>query len=101
VDILLPSHHRVLLTFYWVLNVVSPGKLLAVLVNGLSDRNSGVRKSYALAIGCLAKVVLLVLFGIAYRKNTLTLRFVDTPETITLCEDFRLIFWKQNRNIML
>jgi len=41
-----------------------PGKLLAVLVNGLSDRNSGVRKSYALAIGCLAKVVLLVLFAL-------------------------------------
>jgi len=37
-------------------DVVLPGKLLAVLVNGLSDRNSGVRKSYALAIGCLAKV---------------------------------------------
>jgi len=32
------------------------GKLLAVLVNGLNDRNAGVRKSYALAIGCLVKV---------------------------------------------
>jgi len=32
------------------------GKLLAALVNGLSDRNAGVRRSYALAIGCLVKI---------------------------------------------
>ena len=40
--------------------MILSGKLLAVLVNGLADRNAGVRKSYALAIGCLVKVRLLV-----------------------------------------
>jgi len=39
-----------------ILSAVLSGKLLAVLMNGLGDRNAGVRKSYALSIGCLVKV---------------------------------------------
>jgi len=43
-----------------LVNSMLTGKLLAVLVNGLADRNAAVRKSYALAIGSLVKVRLLV-----------------------------------------
>ena len=33
-----------------------PGKLLSVLLNGLSDRNMGVRKSFAATIGYIVRV---------------------------------------------
>jgi len=46
------------------MSVMLSGKLLAALVNGLADRNSSVRKSYALAIGCLVKVLISEIFSL-------------------------------------